>query len=281
MARPLRIEFAGGLYHVTSRGNAREDIYCNDDDRMIFLQLLYRACERYDWYCHAYCLMSNHYHLLIETGMPSLSKGMKYINGSYTQAYNRLHQRVGHVFQGRYKAILVEKDNYLLELSRYIVLNPVRARKVRSAKDWKWSSYRATAGLKENEPYLTTDFVLSCFSDNKSIAQQRYRKFVQQGKNQPSVWDGLKNQLYLGTDEFVENMLCKLNPDQSLKDIPKKQKQSAPKSFDYYKIHSNNPKESMAKAYLSGYYTLLEIADAFGVSYATVSRAVKKYEEYE
>ena len=121
MARPLRIEFAGGLYHVTSRGNAREDIYCNDDDRKIFLQLLYRACERYDWYCHAYCLMSNHYHLLIETGTPSLSKGMKYINGSYTQAYNRLHKRVGHVFQGRYKAILVEKDNYLLELSRYIV----------------------------------------------------------------------------------------------------------------------------------------------------------------
>ena len=113
MARPLRIEFAGGLYHVTSRGNAREDIYVDDDDRIAFLELLHKACNRYDWYCHAYCLMSNHYHLLIETGTSSLSKGMKYINGTYTQGYNRTHKRVGHVFQGRYKAILVEKDSYL------------------------------------------------------------------------------------------------------------------------------------------------------------------------
>ena len=121
MARPLRIEFAGALYHITSRGNAREDIYKDDSDRVSFLELLHKTNIRYDWICHAYCLMSNHYHLLIETSRPTLSKGMKYLNGSYTQRYNYHHQRVGHVFQGRYKSILIEKENYLQELSRYIV----------------------------------------------------------------------------------------------------------------------------------------------------------------
>jgi len=279
MARPLRIEFAGGLYHVTARGNALKDIYADDDDRIIFLQLLQTACIRYDWYCHAYCLMSNHYHLLIETGTPSLSKGMKYINGSYTQSYNRKHKRVGHIFQGRYKAILIEKESYLLELSRYIVLNPVRARMVRSAKDWKWSSYRATAGFTENEPCLTTDWILSCFSDKKNLAEASYREFVQAGKNQPSPWENLKNQIYLGTDEFIEKMQCKLDPEQSLKDIPKKQKRAPAKPLEYYKQQFNNRQEAMAKAYLSGHYTLYEVGVVFGVSYATVSRAVKSYEE--
>ena len=117
-----------------STRNAQQDIYLTDDDKQEFVPLLQWACERYHWFCHAYCLMTNHYHLLIETQTPSLSKGMKYLNGTYTQAFNRSHKRVGHVFQGRYKGILVEKDSYLLELSRYIVLNPVRARMVRSAK---------------------------------------------------------------------------------------------------------------------------------------------------
>ena len=159
MARPLRIEFSGALYHVTARGNAQQDIYLTDDDRQEFLSLLQRACDRYHWLCHAYCLMTNHYHLLIETQTPTLSKGMKYLNGTYTQAFNRRHKRVGHVFQGRYKGILVEKDSYLLELSRYIVLNPVRAHMVRSAKDWPWSSYRATAGFAKAHPLLTKDTI--------------------------------------------------------------------------------------------------------------------------
>lgn len=112
----------------------------------MFLEVLSEVCERFNWECHAYCLMSNHYHLLIETPDANLSQGMRQLNGVYTQRFNRVHGRVGHVFQGRYKGILVEKDSYLLELARYIVLNPVRAGMVRSAKDWPWSSYRATCG---------------------------------------------------------------------------------------------------------------------------------------
>jgi REP element-mobilizing transposase RayT len=278
MTRPLRIEFAGALYHVTARGSAQGDIYLCDEEREVFLSLLETACKRYDWYCHAYCLMSNHYHLLIETNTPSLSKGMKYLNGTYTQYVNRKNKRVGHVFQRRYKAILVQKESYLLELSRYIVLNPVRARMVRTAKDWPWSSYRGTAGLFKAQPCLTTDWILSVFAKTKKTAQERYRSFVQEGKNQPSPWEGLKNQIYLGSNAFVEDMQCKLDPKQSLRDIPKLQKQSPSKPLAYFEKRYTERSDAMAKAYLSGHYTLAEVGDWFKVSYATVSRAVKSYE---
>ena len=142
---------------MTSRGNARQDIYLNDSDRESFLDVLASVCERYNWVVHAYCLMSNHYHLLIETPDGNLSKGMRQLNGVYTQNFNRKHKRVGHVFQGRYKSILVEKQAYLLELSRYIVLNPVRAQMVRSAKDWKWSSYRASVAQSNKPDWLNVD----------------------------------------------------------------------------------------------------------------------------
>jgi REP element-mobilizing transposase RayT len=279
MARPLRISFSGALYHITSRGNARENIYQDDEDRRVFLDLLDRSCERHAWVCHAYCLMPNHYHLLIETSQPTLSKGMKYLNGIYTQRFNRRHQRVGHVLQGRFKAILVDSNAYLLELSRYIVLNPVRARLVRSAKDWPWSSYRATVGLATAHPCLTVDWVLSEFDKEKRDACERYRVFVQEGKNQPWPWASLKNQVYLGSDEFVEDMLNKLSAEQSLSDIPKKQKRRPAKPLTYYQARYSDRTRAMAAAYLSGQYTLTEVGQQFGVSYATVSRAVKACEE--
>lgn len=278
MARPLRIEFAGGLYHVTARGNARQDIFLSDTDRRYFLDLLHKTCERHYWLCHAYCLMSNHYHLLIETQAPTLSKGMKYLNGGYTQQFNRLHRREGHVFQGRFKSILVEKDNYLLELARYIVLNPVRARMVRSIKDWPWSSYRATAGYSKAHPALTTDWILGNFSAKRSGAELGYRQFIQEGKNQPGPWEELKNQIYLGSDEFVDEVQCQLDPDQSLKDIPKPQKLSPAKSLNHYEKNYSQRNRAMAEAYRSGHYTLATVGEYFGVSYATVSRAVKQYE---
>jgi putative transposase len=279
MARPLRIEFAGALYHVTARGNAQQDIYDDDIDRQQFLSLLNNTVNRYDWYCHAYCLMGNHYHLLIETNTPTLSKGMKFLNGTYTQFFNRQHQRVGHVFQGRYKAILVQKDSYLLELARYIALNPVRAQMVRNAKEWPWSSYRATAGYEENDSSLTTEWILAGFAKTKKVAQQRYQDFVQQGKGQPSPWQKLKNQIYLGDDDFVSDMQCKLNPEQSLRDIPKKQKQAPIKPLAYFAERYKTRDDCMTQAYLSGHYTLEQVGEHFGVSYATVSRAVRQAEQ--
>jgi len=278
MSRPLRIEFSGALYHITARGNARQAIYEDDEDRHIFLEYLFKVTKRYHWLCHAYCLMDNHYHLLVETQSPTLSKGMKYLNGNYTQAYNRRHNRVGHLFQGRYKGILVDKDSYLLELSRYIVLNPVRACMVRSAKDWPWSSYRSMVGITARPDFLTTDCILGVFGNKRVIAQQLYRQFVGEGKGQSSIWNCLRNQVYLGDDDFVKKMQCKIDAEQSLEDIPKPQKQTPPKPLSYYAEKYLSRNISMAEAYRGGHYTLKEVGNYFDVSIATVSRALKEFD---
>lgn len=178
------MEFAGALYHVTSRGDGREDIYLDETDRQLFYRVLSEVCKQFNWLIHAECQMTNHYHLLMETPEPNLAQGMRQLNGVYTQRFDRRHQRVGHVFQGRYKAIIVQKETYLLELARYIVLNPVRARMVRAAKNWPWSSYRPTAGLAEPPTWLTTDWILSAFGRQRRMAVERYREFVAAGKNQ-------------------------------------------------------------------------------------------------
>ena len=216
MVRPVRLEFSGALYHVTARGNARQDIYVDDKDRRYFLETLSYCTKTYHWQCHAYCLMSNHYHLLIETGDANLSKGMRHLNGVYAQYFNTRHKRVGHLLQGRFKAILVEKESYLLELARYIVLNPVRARMLHSASGWPWSSYRPTAGLAEIPPCLTTEWILQAFSDNLKSSRTGYEQFIAEGSNQPSPWEKLRNQIYLGSDQFIEAAQRHLEPNRKL-----------------------------------------------------------------
>ena len=275
MARPLRLEFAGALYHVTSRGDRREDIYDNDDDRKAFLSVLKSVCDTCNWVCHAYCLMSNHYHLLIETPDANLSRGMRQLNGIYTQTFNRMNRRVGHVFQGRYKAILVEKESYLLELSRYIVLNPVRAGMVGSAKDWPWSSYRATVGLVNVPEYLNVEWVLAAFAKRKSVAIEKYKQFVADGKGQPSPWAFLQKQIFLGTEKFVENMQAMVDGEKELSEIPSSQRRPTPKSLAEYESLSNDRNMAIIRAYKSGGYTLKEIGDYFGLHYSSVSGIIK------
>ena len=279
MSRPLRIEFAGALYHITSRGDGREDIYLDDEDREYFLSVFAQVCDRFNWVCHSYCLMSNHYHLLVETPDGHLSRGMRQLNGVYTQGFNRTHGRVGHVFQGRYKAILVQKDSYLLELSRYIVLNPVRAGMVRVAKDWRWSSYRCTAGMTKNPEWLQVDWLLSGFSKRKKHAIEQYRSFVAKGKGQPSPWQQLKNQIYLGDDNFVDEMQCKMAEDINLDEVPSRQKRPVPKPLDYYSSVSPSRNGAIYLAYRSGGYSMKGIADYFGLHYSSVSKIVAKFEK--
>ena len=274
MTRPLRIEFPDALYHVTSRGDRQEDIYLDDEDRTAYLDILKNVCERFNWVVHAYCLMSNHYHLLIETPDSNLSQGMRQLNGVYTQSFNRRHKRVGHVYQGRFKAILVQKETYLLELSRYIVLNPVRAEMVRSVKDWPWSSYRATVGLIEAEDFLHVDWILSVFAKRKSLASQRYREFVSQGKNQPKPWGALKNQIFLGDDDFVDEMQCKILPDKDLSEIVLSQKRPMAKELLHYEKKYIKRDEAIAKAYASGGYSMKEIGKHFRLHYSRVSRII-------
>jgi REP element-mobilizing transposase RayT len=205
MARPLRIEYPGAVYHVTSRGKERREVFFTDDDRGGFLTVLGEVCKRFDWLCHSYCLMSNHYHLLLETPQANLSKGMRQLNGVYTKQINRRHGWVGHLLQGRFQGILVEKDSYLLELARYIVLNPVRAGMVDRAEDWGWSSYRASVGLEASPGFLTTDWVLSSFVGGRAAKPGRHspalsskgreKKALGRGSEGKFIWarSGLSN----------------------------------------------------------------------------------------
>jgi len=189
MARPLRLQFPNALYHVTSRGNARQKIVRHDADRQAWLAALAQVVTRFGWRCYAYWLMNNHYHLLVETPSPNLAQGMRQLNGPYTQGFNRRHRQVGHVFQGRYKAILVEREAHFLALCRYVVLNPVRARLVAQPEDWAWSSYRATAGLAEGPPYLTVEGIWEQFGARPTMAIRRYRAFVAEGIGEQGPWD--------------------------------------------------------------------------------------------
>ena len=276
MSRPLRLEIAGGLYHVTSRGDRREDIYHDDNDRLAWLALLALTCERFHEQIHAWCQMSNHYHLIIETVEGNLSAGMRQLNGVYTQSVNRRYRRSGHVFQGRYKAILVERDSYLLELSRYVVLNPVRAAMVKHTRQWEWSSYHAMVGTAPRPDWLQTDWLLHQFGGQRARQVARYVEFVQQGIRGPDVWQALKGQVYLGSDAFVEAMHKRLDTDPKLanKEIPRAQRRALAKSLSYYQQEFDDAKQGMAAAYATGDYTLQAVADAFGVHYSTVSRAI-------
>ena len=207
MARPLRLEFAGAVYHVTARGDRQEPIFEDDDDRVAFLELLAKEVRQQGWLLYAFCLMGNHYHLLLETPEPNLVRGMRRLNGVYTQAFNHRHDRAGHVLQGRYKAILVDKDSYLLELCRYVVLNPVRARMVSGVGEWPWSSYLATAGKMTCPDWLAAEQVLGLFSSSdRTQARRAYIRFVAEGLEAPSPWEHLQGQIFLGTESFIGRM---------------------------------------------------------------------------
>ncbi|RJQ48551.1 MAG: addiction module toxin RelE [Gammaproteobacteria bacterium] len=280
MARPLRLELSGGLYHVTSRGDGQEDIYLSDADRITWLDVFGQVCQRFNWVCHAWCQMTNHDHLLIETPEANLTQGMRQLNGVYTQRFNRRHGRVGHVFQGRYKAILVERDSYLLELARYVILNPLRANRVKRLEAWPWSSYRSTCGQAGSPAWLQTDWILAQFGPRRSSAIAKYIRFVHEGARLPSVWTQLQGQIYLGSDAFVRKMQTKIKQQPSLDEIPRAQRRAITQPLA--KFQQCYPRhEAMARAYLSGQHSMAAIARHFGVHYSTVSRAVRQHEQHE
>lgn len=278
MARPLRLELAGAFYHVTSRGDGREDIYLSDADREAWLAVLGQVCMRFNWVCHAWCQMSNHYHLLIETPQANLAQGMRQLNGVYTQRFNRLHGRVGHVFQGRYKAILVERDSYLLELARYVVLNPLRAGMVKRLEAWPWSSYLATCAQVPAPEWLQTDWILAQFGRQRTRAIRKYVAFVHEGARLPGEWSQLQGQIYLGSEAFVKKMQKQIEKKPALDEIPRAQRRGLTRPLaDFEQRYDRN--EAMARAYRSGQHTMAAIARHFGVHYSTVSRMVSAYED--
>jgi REP element-mobilizing transposase RayT len=225
MARPLRLEYEGAIWHVTSRGNSRQAIVADDRDRARFIETLARTVQVARWQLHAWVLMTNHYHLLLETPEANLARGMRQLNGTYAQAFNRRHERVGHLFQGRYKGILVERESHLLELVRYVVLNPVRAGMVRTPAEHRWSSYRETAGLRDAPDWLEVDWTLAQFGKRRGAAHDRFRDFVSEGQNvNYCPWDDLRAQVVLGSDRFVDFLALRTRDEILSPEVPRSQR---------------------------------------------------------
>ncbi len=202
MARPYRLQGENCLYHIFSRGDDRKKIYSNPSDYVKFMDYIMKAQERYQFYLFAYCLMVNHFHLLIETRLPNISKIMHYIKSAYTTYYNMRHQRCGHLFQGRFKSIVVDKDNYFLELSRYIHLNPVRGGIVEDVGEYQWSSYRGYVGKKDN--YIDHDKVRRYLN----MTYSAYRIFVLEGlKDSVDLLKETYAGFLLGSERFIKSKL--------------------------------------------------------------------------
>ena len=278
MARPLRIEYDGALYHITTRGNDKKAIFQDEEDRDLFLTILYNINQRHHWICHAYCLMNNHYHLVIETPDGNLSKGMRQLNGVYTQTYNKKYNRAGHLFQGRYKAILIQKEPYLLEVCRYVVLNPVRAKAAKSPKEWKWSSYLPTAGLKNPHPCLTTDWILAQMGTQRAKAEKKYKEFVHAGIGSQSPWDQLKGQSLLGEGAFTDKLLRHIKGHEEIREIPKSQRfLGRPTLEQLLKQREKEKRDRKIQEAVGKYgYSQKEVADHLKLHYSTVSRLVNE-----
>jgi REP element-mobilizing transposase RayT len=240
--------------------------------------------ERFEWRLYAYCLMDNHYHLMVGTPKANLSKGMRQLNGIYTQRINRRHGRVGHVFQGRFKAIVVDKQAYLLELSRYVVLNPVRARMVKDPARYRWSSYRASAGLEDHPPFLDAPTLLAHFAESLPTARRRYVAFVDEGVRTPSPWARLQGQILLGEQAFMRKVAPKLKSKALAKEIPKAQRHAVrptlKQAFGRVKPEQRAARDRLiATLHLKHGYTQAQIAEHLGLHYATVSRIVSRQDD--
>ena len=273
MARPLRIEFPGALYHVTTSGNARADIFLEDRDRHDFLDVLGSVVRHHRWLCRSYCLMTNHYHLLIETPEPNLSRGMRQLNGLYTQRFNRRHGRVGHVFQGRFKGILVEREAHLLELARYVVLNPVRAGIVRSAEDYRWSSLPASLGLAACPEWLATGALLVPFG-----SPQRYLDFVREGSAARSPLAAVHGTV-LGSEAFLASIASQVEEKGAEREIPRRERlfhrPSLAALFPPGFLGQRDVRDDRIReaSRVQG-YSLAEIGRHLRLHYSTVSRIV-------
>jgi len=223
--------------------------------------------------------MTNHYHLIIETPDGNLAIGMRQLNGVYTQLFNKLHHRTGHLFQGRYKAILIQKDSHLLEVCRYVVLNPVRAGMVKTPADWKWSSYLATRGKEKPHSSLTTDWVLGQFDGKRSRATHEYRQFVSWGMEEPTIWTAVRGQALLGDDDFVGQLEDHLKNRKDIPEFPRSQRYADRPSLEELfseKIIGNIFKRNNAinEAIEKHGYRQREVADHLGMYFTSISRIV-------
>jgi len=282
MSRPLRLEFPGAVYHVTSRGDRREPIYVDDADRAEHLAVLAQAAERFDAQVLAYCQMGNHYHLVLHTRQGNLSRFMRHLNGVYTQTFNRRHGLVGHLFQGRFKAILVDRDAYLLTLCRYVERNPVAAGIVRQPAEWAWSSCRAHLGLEPAPSWLDTDGLHGYLLARpvRSAADRRkaadlYGALLGQAVDAGFWASALRQQVFLGDDAFVEAELRRAGAARLAQaELPRAQR-SWPGALLRQLLSQGMPRDAaLHRAYTVGGQTMTELARQVGLSVSRVSRLI-------
>ncbi len=285
MSRPLRLEFPGAIYHATSRGDRREPIYRDDQDRLDQLSVLEQAATRFDAQVLAYCLMGNHYHLVLHTRHGNLSRFMRHLNGVYTQRFNRRHGLVGHLFQGRFKAILVDRDTYLFALCRYVERNPVAAGLVFHPGDWPWSSCRAHLGTAPTPPWLDSDGLHGYLlgrpvrnTADQRRAAARYADLVQDDTDSDLWSRGLRQQVYLGDDDFVERQLAGIPASQQrATEIPLRQRMP-PKTLQVLLAESTSREQALHKGYTAHGLTMSQMASELGLSVSRISRLVSAYE---
>ena len=285
MSRPLRIEFPGAVYHVTSRGDRREPIFEDDVDREALLATVEQAMERFDAEVLAYCLMGNHYHFVLHTRQANLSLLMRHVNGVYTQSFNRRHGKVGHLFQGRFKAILVDRDAYLIQLCPYVELNPVRAGMVAEPAAWPWSSYRAHTGQAESPPWLDTAGLHGYLLQRPAVtaadhrrAAKRYAQIVADAHGAELWGDALRQQIYLGDADFVDRMQALAEaPRKTSRDTPKAQR-SATRPLAHWLKASDTREEALYRAYTEGGLSMTALARELELSVSRVSRLIARAE---
>lgn len=295
MARPLRIEYEGALYHITARGNERNPIYREEGDYHRFLELLSELPQRYGVLIHGYILMKNHYHFLIETPKGNIIKVMHYLNATYTGYFNKKYKRVGHLFQGRYKGFLIEKERYLLSVSRYIHLNPVRALIVKKPEEYRWSSYPAYIGRGKENKWLTCSWVLGQYSSDKGKARRQYNAYIGEGLTlKENPFKALKAGLILGSEDFVDRIKKKVELKEH-REIPEsrmltrriKYEDVITAVFKKFKINEEEIKKLGKRNNLARKISLyllrrftdmsnVEIAGYFGIGYTAVSQATSR-----
>lgn len=284
MSRPLRIEFPCAVYHVTSWGDRREPIFVDDGDRQDMLAVVAQAIDRFDAEVLAYCLMGNHCHFVLHTRVANLSRLMRHLNGVYTQNFNRRHQKVGHLFQGRFKAVLVDRDAYLLEVCRYVELNPVRARMVAEPGAWPWSSYRAHVGAAATPDWLDTAGLHSYLLGRPALsaaevrlAADRYATLVAAGRDD-KLWDtALRQQIYLGDEAFVERMQALAAAPRQAAEVPRAQRQRTVTLSSLLAAGLPRP-SALRRAHAEGGVTMTALAAEAGLSVSRVSRLIAKEE---
>lgn len=270
MARPLRVLVPDGTYHVFSRGNGHQSIFLDDRDRHRFIQTALEVKSRFDWRVLTYSLLGNHYHLVVRTPSPTLSRAVRQLNGVHAQRFNRRHDRDGHLFGGRFKAVLVQTDGHLLELARYVALNPVRAGLADRPQDWPWSAHRGLVGMRADE-LLDARELLSYFGPTFEEGRKRYLQAISEADPQ-DLPD--PDAVIAGTQEFIATHLP--SGDVSA-EVPSRQLPSERPPLSEI-LEQGESDEGISRAYREHGYLLKEIAEALGCHYSTVSRRLRRHE---